>query len=195
MSRSNQPMPALCARGAALTRGGRWALICLVSAPVFFAPSPGQAQSKAGPAAVERQRAAPSDPYRWLEDVEGARAMGWVRAHNAATMKTLGADSLYRKLNQRILAVLDASDRIPYPTILGDRLYNFWQDAKHPRGYWRSSTWATYLAGAPEWRTVLDIDSLAATEKVAWAWRGATCLPPAYRRCLVELSRGGADAV
>ena len=35
---------------------------------------------------------------------------------------------------------------------------------------------------------------LAKAEGENWVWGGATCLGPAYRRCLVSLSRGGADA-
>jgi len=31
-------------------------------------------------------------------------------------------------------------------------------------------------------------------EKENWVWHGADCLKPEYRRCLVQLSRGGADA-
>ncbi len=27
-----------------------------------------------------------------------------------------------------------------------------------------------------------------------WVWEGASCLRPDWDRCLVELSRGGADA-
>ncbi len=137
----------------------------------------------------------PPDPYLWLEDVEGARSMAWVEAHNAATTRALTADSLYGKIYDRLLAVLTAKDRIPMPDIAGDRLYNYWKDAEHPRGIWRSTTWESYLGGSPAWRTLLDVDSLAKAENVPWSWQGASCLPPAYRRCLVSLSRGGADAV
>ena len=35
---------------------------------------------------------------------------------------------------------------------------------------------------------------LAAAEGENWVWKGADCLPPDYRRCVVSLSRGGADA-
>jgi len=42
---------------------------------------------------------------------------------------------------------------------------------------------------------VLDITRLSAEEKQPWVYKGVTCLYPEYRRCLVSLSRGGADAV
>ena len=41
---------------------------------------------------------------------------------------------------------------------------------------------------------MIDLDALAAAEKENWVWHGADCLKPEYKRCLVPLSRGGADA-
>ena len=41
---------------------------------------------------------------------------------------------------------------------------------------------------------MIDLDALGAAEKENWVWHGADCLKPDYRRCLVQLSRGGADA-
>ena len=51
-----------------------------------------------------------------------------------------------------------------------------------------------YRLPAPTWHTVLDLDALAAAEGENWVWAGATWLGPQYRRCLLNLSRGGADA-
>jgi prolyl oligopeptidase len=135
------------------------------------------------------------DPFLWLEEVEGARALEWVESRNAATLAELGRHPAYQPIFERVQEILDSQDRIAFPSIMGDRLYNFWQDAAHPRGIWRRTTWDSYLGGQPAWETVLDIDALAAASAVPWAFGGATCLPPEYRRCLVRLSRGGADAV
>jgi prolyl oligopeptidase len=41
---------------------------------------------------------------------------------------------------------------------------------------------------------VIDIDALGRAEGENWVWHGATVLRPDDRRCLVSLSRGGADA-
>ena len=41
---------------------------------------------------------------------------------------------------------------------------------------------------------MLDLDALGAAEGENWVWGGADALGPAYRRCLLFLSRGGADA-
>jgi prolyl oligopeptidase len=146
-------------------------------------------------ATAARSHAQQTDPFIWLEDVESARALEWVESKNAATVAELTRHPAYQPIFQRTVQILDSDDRIPYPSILGDRLYNFWQDADNPRGIWRRTSWDSYLTGDPAWETVIDIDALARTEDVAWAFGGATGLVPDFHRCLVRLSRGGADAV
>jgi prolyl oligopeptidase len=136
----------------------------------------------------------PDDPFVWLEDVESARSMEWVNAKNASTVAALGTSPLYQTLYERIKQTLDSKDKIAYPQILGNALYNFWQDADHERGIWRRTTWASYATANPSWETVLDLDSLSKAEGVTWSWSGANCFEPEYRRCMVALSRGGSDA-
>ncbi|HEX2080722.1 MAG TPA: prolyl oligopeptidase family serine peptidase [Longimicrobium sp.] len=137
----------------------------------------------------------PDDPFLWLEEVEGDRALAWVREHNQATLQELEAHPAYRPIFERAMRILNARERIAMPDVRGDRVYNFWVDEQKPRGVWRRTTWASYLGGSPAWETVLDVDSLARAEGVNWSWGGATCLEPESRLCLVRLSRGGADAV
>jgi prolyl oligopeptidase len=135
------------------------------------------------------------DPYQWLEDVQGDRALAWVRERNAETLKDLGARPDFAPTRSALLAVLNSKDRIPSLRRIGDRLYNLWQDGTHKRGLWRRTTLAEYRKAQPDWETVLDLDALGAAENENWVWGGADCLGPEYRRCLVSLSRGGADAV
>ena len=144
--------------------------------------------------AVMAAQQAPADPFLWLEEVEGKRAMEWVHARNAATVAVLGKMPLYQPLFERAKRILDSRDRIATPSIKGEMLYNFWQDAEHERGIWRRTSWAGYLAGNPSWETVLDVDALAKKEGVLWSFGGADCFEPANQRCLVSLSRGGSDA-
>jgi prolyl oligopeptidase len=160
------------------------------SAPVTSAPPPSSdmAQRPLPPQNAE-------DPFLWLEEVEGERAMQWVESRNAATLAELSGSAAYQPIFDRVLSVLDSRDRIAFPSIMGDRLYNFWQDQENPRGVWRRTSWESYLSGDPEWEIVLDVDALAAAEGVNWSYGGSTCLEPDYTRCLVRLSRGGADAV
>jgi prolyl oligopeptidase len=135
------------------------------------------------------------DPFQWLEEVEGRRSLEWVQTHNQATLAELEAHPAYRPIFERTMQILDARERIAYPDIRGEWIYNFWQDEQKPRGVWRRTRWDSYLSDAPRWETVLDVDSLARAENVPWSWSGATCLEPEERLCLVRLSRGGADAV
>ena len=82
------------------------------------------------------------------------------------------------------------------PTSAGTahHLYNFWQDARHPRGLWRRTTLESYAKEQPEWEVLLDLDALARGRGRELGLAGRQLLRPGYGRCLVELSRGGADA-
>ena len=140
-----------------------------------------------------------NDPYLWLEDVGGDKALDWARARNAVAEKEFKADPRYEPLRRQLLDIFDSKERIPLVQRYGDQLYNFWRDAEHPRGVWRRTSLAEYRKPQPDWETLIDLDHLAADEKENWVWNGATCLRPErsgepYRRCLIALSRGGADA-
>jgi prolyl oligopeptidase len=139
--------------------------------------------------------AAATDPFLWLETVDGKRAMAWVRKENAKTLRVLEKDPRYGALYSQALAIAEARDRLPKPEFLGGDVYNFWQDADHVRGIWRTTTLAQYRTPQTEWTTVLDLDRLARAEKSNWYWSGIDCERPAERRCLVSLSDGGEDAV
>ena len=136
----------------------------------------------------------PADPHQWLEEVAGERQLEWVKARNAEAVATLAAGESFKTLEERLLAILDSKEKIPYVSKIGDRYYNFWQDAAHPRGLWRRTTLADYQSPEPAWETVLDLDALGKAEGENWVWHGARVLAPDDRLCLVSLSRGGADA-
>ena len=135
------------------------------------------------------------DPYLWLEDVSGDRAMKWVNDQNARSRPEIEKDRGFHPLLNRFTEIATSRERIPAVAKLGPHLYNYWQDAANPRGLWRRTTLEEYRKAEPRWETVLDLDRLSADEKEQWAWKGATCLFPRYERCLVSISRGGSDAV
>jgi prolyl oligopeptidase len=162
-------------------------LVCLAAAPLLFLSSlSAMSQTPATPDAA--------DPFLWLEDVHGDKALDWVRERNAVSQKELTARPDFAPTRAQLLEVLNAKDRIPNVTRRGDWLYNFWQDEQNKRGLWRRTTLAEYRKPQPKWETVLDLDALGAAENENWVWGSATCLGPAYRHCLISLSRGGADA-
>jgi prolyl oligopeptidase len=138
--------------------------------------------------------AVPTDPYLWLEEVGGEKPLAWARTQNAISQRELEAHPEFQSIRDRLLAILDSKERIPYVSKRGAHYYNFWRDARHVRGLWRRTTLEEYRKSAPAWETVLDLDALAAAEKENWVWHGSTWLEPELDRVLLRLSRGGADA-
>jgi prolyl oligopeptidase len=135
------------------------------------------------------------DPYLWLEDIEGKKALDWVKKENAATDKLILDRPGFEADRKRAREILDDDRQIAEPgEVMGDTITNFWRDAANPRGSWRQSPLDAYLAGKPVWTTLIDVDALGQAEKQSWVWHGADCLAPDYKRCLVSLSPGGTDA-
>jgi prolyl oligopeptidase len=137
---------------------------------------------------------AEDDPYLWLEEVEGERALAWVRERNARSLARLEKDPRYAPTEKAVRAIILAKDRLPSPSMRGGWVYNFWQDEKNVRGLWRRTKLDEYRKEQPQWQTILDIDELAKREGENWVYKGASCLAPDYDRCLLTLSRGGKDA-
>jgi prolyl oligopeptidase len=138
---------------------------------------------------------AAEDPFLWLEDVNGPRAMAWVKAENAKTLAVLENDPHFAGFYADALQLAEAKDRIPVPSFVRNQIYNYWQDESHVRGIWRRTTLDDFSQAEPAWETVLDLDALSAAEKANWVWEGADCRWPEERRCLLLLSDGGEDAV
>ena len=145
--------------------------------------------------AVLAAGAAGDDPWLWLEDVGGEAPLAWVGERNALTVEGYARGAAFAASRDRFKAILDSDDRIPYVSKHGDAWYNFWRDERNPRGIWRRTTLEEYRKESPAWEVVLDVDALAEEEGENWVFKGAECRRPDFRRCLVMLSRGGADAV
>jgi len=138
--------------------------------------------------------AADEDPYLWLEEVEGDKPLSWAKERSAADTAELEAVPQFAEIHEKMLEIYNSRDRIPTPRIRGAWVYNFWRDAEHVRGIWRRTFLDEYIKESPAWETVLDLDALAEAEGENWVWKGASCLPPEFRHCMLTLSRGGADA-
>ncbi|MEH6436560.1 prolyl oligopeptidase family serine peptidase [Massilia sp. DD77] len=153
------------------------------------------AEEKPGlPTSGEAGSPAPDDPYRWLEDIDSERALAWVAERNAESESELEARPGYGALRERLTAILDSKEKIPYAGVHGGLCYNFWRDAGHVRGIWRRTTLDQYRRPEPAWETMLDLDELARGEGENWVWAGVVWLEPHGDRVLVSLSRGGGDA-
>ena len=148
----------------------------------------------AGSAHAEEPAKVTDDQYAWLEEVTGDKPLEWVKAQNARTEAEITTTQGFKQLEAGILKMLDSDAKIPGVQKIGDYYYNFWKDKNHERGIWRRTTLAEYRKAQPKWETILDLDALNKAEGENWVWHGANCLRPEYTRCLVALSRGGADA-
>lgn len=135
-----------------------------------------------------------ADPYLWLEEIEGEKALSWVRAQNAATAERLESLPEFDELLAQAKSALDAPSRVPHVAARKGLLYNLWRDAEHPRGVYRRTTVASLSKAEPEWETVIDVDALSKAEGKKWVFKGMSCLPPEHTKCLVALSPGGGDA-
>ena len=136
------------------------------------------------------------DPYLWLEEVRGDKAISWVKEQNKEALDLLTKTPSFKQAQKNILSVLESKDKIPEISFQDGVAYNFWQDATHVRGILRKASLKSYLQKQPNWETILDIDKLAKKEKQNWVYAGANCLREKNRKkyCLLSLSHGGKDA-
>ncbi len=165
--------------------------------------SPAAPVARPAPPPVEETRVEPvatpeppkvEDPYLWLEDVTADKSLAWARDRNAQSKTEIEAVPTFAANKDRIRAILDSKDKIPYVWKLGPHYYNLWKDAQNPRGLLRRTSLAEFKKPQPKWETVLDVDALGATEKQSWVYSSFSCLYPKWDRCLVGLSPGGGDA-
>ncbi|TIT14026.1 MAG: S9 family peptidase, partial [Mesorhizobium sp.] len=134
------------------------------------------------------------DPYLWLENVEGERALAWAAGQSAKTLKHFGGTQFERD-RAALTAIFDNRDNLPLIARHGQYLHNYWRDAGNPRGLWRRTTLAAYMKADPQWELLLDLDALAASDGEDWIWDGASIEPERRERAVLRLSRGGSDAV
>jgi len=138
--------------------------------------------------------AAPDDdPYLWLEDIEGERALDFVERQSRLTLETFG-DAGFARDRDTLAAIYDRPDNIPYVGRRDGLLYNLWKDADNPRGIWRRTTLEEFRKPDPKWETLLDLDRLAIEEGEDWIFAGVQALPESRAHAIVSLSRGGSDA-
>lgn len=134
------------------------------------------------------------DPYLWLEEIEGGRALNFVERQNGRTLRAFGG-AAFKRDRDALASIYDRPDNIPYVGRRGGHLYNIWRDASNLRGLWRVTTLDEFRKPNPSWETLLDIDQLAAKEGEDWLLNSMASLPGDHPRIIVSLSRGGSDAV
>ena len=93
--------------------------------------------------------AAPDDdPYLWLEEVEGGRALDFVEQQNRKTLQQFGG-AQFAADRDMLAAIYDRPDNIPYVSAARRILYNLWKDAEQSRaasgGERRSKSFASQI--------------------------------------------------
>ena len=142
---------------------------------------------------LQSQTEEPEDPYLWLEEIQGDKSVEWVKEQNYQTEQEIASQPLFETLREKILDVFNDEERIIYPTIGGDYIYNLWQDEIHERGIWRRMPIVDFLENKTDWEVVLDLDELSNKENRKWVFRSAEWLVPNNKTCLITLSDGGKD--
>ena len=133
------------------------------------------------------------DPYLWLEEVESDRSLNWVKEQNAASEKALTSTPLFEDLQKKYLEVFNDKDKIAYVDMIGDYVYNLWQDDTNEWGLWRRMSKNDYINNKTGWEPVIDLDELSKKEDKKWVYAGSDFLEPENKICLVSLSDGGTD--
>ncbi len=134
------------------------------------------------------------EKYQWLEDVSSPRSLNWVKNENQRTITALKRNAHYDAFEADALKLLQSPDRLAWPELNGQDVYNFWQDSTHVQGILRRTSLPDYLTSKPHWQTLLDLDVLSAQEHQKWVMHTRTCLYPGDRLCMFALSAGGEDA-
>ncbi len=138
---------------------------------------------------------ASADEFQWLEEVDGEKALDWVKTQNKRTADVYAETDLFKSLYAEAIATLDNDSRLPSVDRKGKWVYDFWRDAEHPRGVYRRVAAKGLSKPEPKWETVLDMDQYNADHEGLWVFKGMSCLPPKHRKCLVRLSPGGGDSI
>jgi prolyl oligopeptidase len=137
----------------------------------------------------------PFDPFFWLEEVEGDRALQWVKNQNARTVKELESHPIYKQVHKDVTGLLLAKDKVPFSRFHKGYFWNFWQDETYKHGVLRRTTLDEYRKDQPTWEIFLDLDELSRKENENWVYKGEQRMDRNSLRSLVQLSRGGKDAV
>lgn len=132
------------------------------------------------------------DELKWLENLNDQASSDWVKIRNDKTLQQLQSNPEYKKINSEIKEIIFSKDKIAYPKMINDEIYNFWRDENNVYGVWRRTSLTNYQTKNVNWETVLDIDQLRKTENKNWVWQGASCLEN-EPVCMILLSDGGKD--
>ena len=118
------------------------------------------------------------DPYLWLEEIEGARGARLGRGAEPRRPWRGSAMPRFAADRDALAAIFDRPDNIPVIARRGDRVFNFWKDAAHPRGVWRTTTLDELPRRDAELATSCSTSTRSPrAEGEDWIWGGASTIP------------------
>ncbi|WP_244521623.1 hypothetical protein [Bradyrhizobium sp. DOA9] len=133
------------------------------------------------------------DPYLWLEEREGRRALRFVARQNTKTLEAF-CGAAFTRDRARLRMAYDRYELIPRFIRAGAFIYHLFTNADNPRGLLRRTTLAEFKSAQPSWDSLIDIDQLAASEGQDWLLSWIAVLP-AGARMILALSAAGREAV
>jgi prolyl oligopeptidase len=141
---------------------------------------------------------AADDPYLWLETPKDPKALEWARTQSDQTKAALSAKPEYAAISEELKGALAAAPPAPTYGLLNDKIVRVSRDVAHPHGVVEVADRGPDGAPGP-FRVVLDMEKFRAEQGKPYELHTndfeSACLAPAFDRCLLSLSPGGADDV
>lgn len=133
------------------------------------------------------------DDYLWLEEVEGDKALDWVKSENSKTIQNFEDHEVFKNNYNQCLEILNRKDKIFSVNIEGDLVFNLWQDEKNPLGILRCLSLEDFKKQNLNWKILVDLDEKSKKDNIKWVFHGFLRYKNT-NKALIYLSRGGLDA-
>ena len=143
---------------------------------------------------AQQQLEVPEDSFLWLEEVEGEKALQWVKEKNSISEDYITNSPEFESIYEKTLEILNSVEQLANPKIVGNYVYDLWKDDENKLGLWRRMPIEDYARNKSDWENVLDIDSLSESEDKQWVFWDAIWLEPENKRCIIRISDGGKHA-
>ena len=131
------------------------------------------------------------DSFLWLEEVEGEKALQWVKERNSISEDYITHSPEFKPIYKQILEVLNPSEGLIESRIVGKYIYYLRKDDRNELGLWQRMPVEDFARNKSTWENVLDIDSLSASENKRYKFGGAFWLEPENNRCIIRISDEG----
>ncbi len=137
-----------------------------------------------------------ADPYLWLEEVDGVRALDFARAASTRTLSELRDRAEFAQIRDEVREVLDSRERIaqvararrpPLQLLAGPRRIR--------AAFGAARRGLNIESRSPHGKRCSTLTHWRATKRKTGFGRMRSACRRAVIRCLISLSRGGGDAI